>query len=85
MASIIHLQLDGDGAFQDLRDKMDGVIHLTGDFTIAVLTAGMVSGRPSLALRFDLPDGRVIIQETSVRVFLAAADAIRAKFGDQRD
>ncbi len=83
MASIIHLQLEGDGAFQDLRDKMDGVIHLTGDFTIAALTAGMVSGRPSLTLRLDLPDGRVVLQETSVRVFLAAATAIRARFGDQ--
>ncbi len=83
MASIIHLQLDGDGAFQDLRGKMMGVHHLTGDFTIAGLTAGMVSGRPSLVLRFDLPGGQVVLQETSVRVFLAAADTIRAKFGDQ--
>ncbi len=82
MACVIHLQLDGDGAFEDLRDKGDAVTHLTGDFTIAALTAGMVSGRPSVALRFDLPDGRVIIQETSVRIFLAAAAAIRGRFGD---
>ena len=77
MASIIHLQLDGDGAFQDLRGKMMGVHHLTGDFTIAALTAGMVSGRPSLCLRFDLPGGPVVIQETSVKGLLAAAHATR--------
>ncbi len=81
MAQIIHLRLEGDAAFSDLADKTERVIHLTGSFTIAALEAGMTSGRPSLALRIDLPDGRVVIQETSVRLFLSAADAIRARFG----
>ncbi|KKL91887.1 hypothetical protein LCGC14_1166620 [marine sediment metagenome] len=79
---IIHLRLDGDAAFSDLQDKMDKVIHLAGDFTIAALERGMESGRPSLVLRIDLPDGRVVMQETSVRLFLAAAAAIRGRFGD---
>lgn len=79
----IKLELDGDGAFADLADKQEKVIHLTGPFTIAVLKGGMQSGRPSLALRFDLPDGRVIVQETSVLLFLSAADAIKVKFSKQ--
>lgn len=78
---IINLNLSGDGAWPDLQDKE--VIHLTGDvpaWEIAALERGMTSGSPSLALRLDLPDGRVVIAETSVKAFLTAAAAIRAKF-----
>ena len=83
MTQIIHLRLEGDGAFSDLQDKLDQVIHLTGPFTIAALEGGMTSGRPSIVIRIDLPDGKVILQETSVRLFLAAADSIKAKFGEK--
>lgn len=83
MSSIIKVELEGDGAFSDLQDKLDQVIHLTGPITIAVLEGGMTSGRPSLAIRIDLPDGKVIVQEASVRAFLAAADVLRAKFHSQ--
>ena len=83
MPQIIHLNLDGDEAFKDLASKMDQVIHLTGPFTIAALERGMTSGAPSVALRFDLPDGRVVIQETSVRSLLAAAATIQARFAGQ--
>jgi hypothetical protein len=82
MPQIIHLKLEGDGAFPDLADKMDRVIHLTEEFTIAALERGMVSGRPSIVIRIDLPDGSVVLQETSVRVFLAAAAGIRGRFPD---
>lgn len=80
MTQIIHLRLEGDGAFSDLQDKLDQVVHLTEPFTIAALEGGMISGRPSIAIRIDLPDGKVVIQETSILAFLAAADTIKAKF-----
>ena len=78
----IHLVLEGEGAFADLADR--GIIELDGDFTIACLADGMESGRPSVAIRIDLPDGRVVIQETSMRLFLAAADGMRGRFGDSK-
>lgn len=83
MATIIHLILNGDGAFSDLAGKEESVIHLTGPFTIAALERGMTSGNPSLALRFDLPDGKVVIQETSVSAFLTAAAGIMGRFPQQ--
>ena len=40
----------------------------------------MTSGNPSVAIRVDLPDGRIVFVETSVKLFLAAAALIRAKY-----
>ncbi len=76
--------LDGDGAFPDLIDRWDDVIHLGNDappITITGLVGGMTSGRPSLMLRLDLPNGKVVIAETSWALFHAAHMAFAAKFG----
>jgi len=80
MASLIDLRLDGDAAYPDLPTRE--VIHLR-ETTIGVtaLAGGMASGRTSVALRLDLPDGRVVLAETSLRLLLAAADALRARYG----
>lgn len=78
---IIRLILEGDGAFKDLADKEERVIHLTGPFTVAALERGMRSGNPSLSIRIDLPDGRVVVQETSMRMWLTVARALEGKFG----
>ncbi len=73
----IVIKLQGDGAWPDLKGKVgtDQVIHL------AALSAGMTSGRPSIMLRFDLPDGRTVLAETSLRLLLTAAEAFRARYG----
>lgn len=59
------------------------IIHLANDapaIQVAVLEGGMKSGLPSLALRLDLPDGKIVIAETSARLFCTAARAILARF-----
>ena len=81
MASIISLNLDGDGAWPDLMDR--GVTHL-GDGTeigLCVLPGGMTSGRPSVAFRLDLPDGGVVVAEASWRALATAAQAIATRYG----
>jgi len=80
---ILKVIAEGDGVWPDLANRMDDVIHLKDDDVIQVsgLSAGMTSGRPSVAFRFDLPDGQVVIAETSVRLFLAAAEILRARYG----
>lgn len=77
--------MDADAAWPDLADKP--VIHLdeTALLQVGVLSGGMVSGRPSIAIRFDLPDGRVVIAETSARLFVSAAKLISGKFPDLFD
>lgn len=51
---------------------------------ITALAGGMMSGAPSVMLRLDLPDGRTVLAQTSLRLFLAAADMLRARYGDPR-
>ncbi len=73
---------DGDGCWPDLKDKE--IIHVTNGLHVAGLAKGMESGKPSVAFRIDLPDGRVVVAETSLVLFLAAADVFKARYGDPR-
>lgn len=75
MSVAIDLRLEGDGALGEYADKE--ILHAGNDaapLVIAGLEGGMGSGRASLV---------IVFVETSVRLFLAAADAIRARFGNQ--
>ncbi len=48
---------------------------------IAALEQGMTGGAPSVAIRFDLPDGRIVVAETSLKLFQAANAILLGKFG----
>ena len=83
MALVLKLILDGDNAWEDMLDRMDDVIHVPPEsLQLATLDDGMVSRRPSVGFRIDLPNHKVVFVETSVWAFLAAAAAIRAKYPD---
>ena len=73
--------LDGEGCWPDLAEKGFEKADLV---SIAALSDGMTSGKPSIAFRFSLCDGRTAIGQTSLALFLSAADAFRAKYGDPR-
>lgn len=62
------------------------LIHLGEGDTLEVgaLAGGMQSGAPSCALCFNLPDGRAVLAETSLALFLTAGDALKARYGDPR-
>jgi uncharacterized protein (UPF0371 family) len=68
---------------EDLAKKR--FIHL-GDASppieVVVVDGGIASGKPSVALRLELPDGRAIIAETSAALFCAAARVIMARYPD---
>ena len=85
MSSAIDLKLDGDGAWPDLGAKRQAgeLVHLGEGSTIGVivLEGGMSSGRASVAFRIDLPDGRVVVAETSWRLLAMACRAIAARHG----
>ena len=72
------IKLNGDGAWPELRDHH--VIEPAKPIEVAVLEMGMSSGRPSVAIRIDLPDGQVVVAQTSARLFCAAGRAIAAKY-----
>lgn len=75
------LDMDGDNAWPDLRDHQDRVIGVVETFRIARLSRGMTSGETSVAIRIDLPDGRVVIAQTSLRLLTMAVRAFEAREG----
>jgi hypothetical protein len=78
----LRVNLDGDNAWPDLADKMDQVLHLRDpDWTLVALPGGMTSGSTSVALRINLPDGQVVICETSLAIWLASARALAGRYG----
>jgi hypothetical protein len=83
---VIHLILDGDNAWPELAPDPAGreriyVVHLPDAvWQLAALPGGMESGAPSLALRLDLPDGRVVLAETSLAAWITATAALRGRF-----
>lgn len=46
---------------------------------MGMLHAGTVAGSPTVAVRINLPDGRVVIAETTLALFLFAADMFKAR------
>lgn len=85
MACEIKVNLEGDGAWPDLAEKIErgDLIHL-GDgskIEISGLEGGMSSGRPSVAIRIDLPNGQTALIETSWAIFGTAAVALAARYG----
>ena len=79
---IVHTEKEG--AFKDFAGRE--IIHLgnlSPPIRIAALNTGMQSGKPSVGIVFELPSGEVVIAETSLELFLGAADILRAKFKEK--
>lgn len=70
-------------AWPELASREADIIHISNDAVAAItgLAGGMKSGQASVTLRLDLPDGKVVLYETSLALFLAAAAALKAKYG----
>ncbi len=83
---VLTIHLDGNGAFGSLQTKHGKPIVVDNEqpIHVAALTEGMVSGKPSVGLGIVLPDGHWVFAETSLRLFLTAADALKARYGDPR-
>lgn len=83
----LNIHVDGEGCWPDLAWTVgqDGPKTLTTAIvSVACLPHGMLSGAPSVTIRLDLPDGTVALAETSLALFLMAADAFVARHGDPR-
>jgi hypothetical protein len=78
----IDLRLDGDNCWPDLVAKFaEGTANVSSaPLGVATLAGGMESGRPSVMLRIDLPDGKVALCETSLDLWLNATAAMRGRY-----
>lgn len=75
------IKLDSQGLWPDLVDKSVTTLDpMAPPIQVAVFEHGMADGAPSVALRLDLPDGSVVIAETSARLFVNASTLIKAKY-----
>lgn len=74
----LHINLEGDGILEGF--PADKIIDIVTPITITALAGGMKSGAPSVAFIFDLPDGRKVLAQTSLRLLLQAARILEAKF-----
>lgn len=76
--------LDGEGALSDVAP--DRIANGAQDKPLRVmgLANGMSGGSPSVAIAIPLPHGGFVVGQTSLKLFLTAADALRARFGDPR-
>lgn len=77
------VKMEGDGSWPDLKDKE--FITIEKGLEVTILDGGMSSGKPSVAIRFELPDGTPVIAQTSARLFCTAAKAFMAKYPDLFD
>lgn len=49
---------------------------------VVCIANGTSGGKPSVALKFELPDGKIGVALTSARLFCTFADMIKAKHPD---
>jgi hypothetical protein len=78
---VLNIILDGDGKFPHLAKAASRPVK---ELTVTSLDAGMKSGDPSVAFVVELVDGSYVFAETSLKLLLTAADALRARHGDPR-
>ena len=82
----INVNLKGEGAWPDMQQLIDDdklvIIPNEAVIDIAVLDDGTVSGEPSIAFRFYLPDGKVAFAQTTLRLFLTSVRVINTRYPD---
>jgi hypothetical protein len=75
---VLSIKLEGPEDFTPIPSGAT-VHHTTAPIEAALLMRGMQSGKPSVMLRFELPDGSIVIAETSHELFQMAAIAMKAR------
>lgn len=73
------VQLNGDGALAGVDRSQ--IIEAT-NMEVLILDGGMSSGRPSISIHIQLPDGRHVIAQTSARLFCSAGRIVTTRYPD---
>jgi hypothetical protein len=80
----IHLVLEpAEDHWSDLLEKE--VIYLGNEdppIGLVSMPGGTTLGKTSVSMRLDLPDGRVVVVETTLAELARAVQAIQAKYGE---
>lgn len=77
----LDINLNGDGMLRDIPPHK--LATTREPIKVGVLEGGMASGAPSVAIAMTLPHmGGTVLGETSLALFLSAALAMYARYGD---
>lgn len=81
-----NLEVKGFDAMAGIDGPNDPRLTLVADggLQIGGLPRGTTSGKPSVMFCAELEDGQVLVAETTLSLFLTAADGLRAVYGDPR-
>lgn len=76
------LKIVVDGTLESSGPAFDPTtaLHVTSAVSVIGMPEGTVSGKPTVILRATLPDGRDVWIETTLTLFVTAADALRAHY-----
>jgi len=74
---MIPMTIEFDRKWEDAKGE---VIYASEEMKVMVLSEGTHSGRPSVMIRFDLPDGKTVVGETTARLFCSAGRMITSKY-----
>lgn len=67
------------------QDGVYGVVEHKGPLTIGGMGNGTENGKPVVMIGLANPEeGEVLIAQTTLALFLNAADVLKAKYGDPR-
>ena len=78
-----HTILEPDEHWDDLLEKE--VIYFGNEappIEVVAMPEGMASGRTSISMRLDLPDGRVVIVETALYELARVVRTLQEQFGE---
>ena len=67
-----------DGSLPELMDK---VVHRGELYAVSGLSGGMESGKPSVGLTIEMPDGSMVFAETSLLMLQTIAAAMKGRYG----
>lgn len=78
------LRIIPDLEVQGFKDGEYKVVEHVGEVSIGGMSRGTELGRPVVMIGLDLGDDGVLVAQTTLSLFLSAADALKAKYGDPR-
>lgn len=78
----LRVTFDADEARREIDQiPADRLIYVEEpDWQLIGIDHGMSSGRAAIALRINLPDGRVLVVDSSAAVWIAAAQALKGRY-----
>lgn len=68
-----------------LQEESYTIREYTGPLIVGGLAEGTFDGKPMVALALEIGENEFLVKQSTLSLFLDAADALKAKYGDPRE